>query len=82
MKTLSYQAIQNLFKEVSRRASLDQDFRKLCLSDSNTALETVLGRKLQEPYQLKFLEEDGAEVGSRELVYVLPAFLKKTWLSD
>lgn len=82
MKTLSHRKKQDLIKDVFRRAILDQDFRKLCLADSNTALETVLGRKLQDPCQLKFLEEDGAEVGSGELAVVLPAFLKKTWLSD
>lgn len=82
MKTLSYRERQDLIKDVSRRTVLDRDFRKLCLADSNTALETVLGRKLQDHCQLKFLEEDGAEVDSGELAIVLPDFLKKTWLSD
>ncbi|MDX9871710.1 MAG: hypothetical protein RBT41_04730 [Clostridia bacterium] len=82
MKTLSYREKQNLIKDVSRRAILDQDFRKLCLTDSNTALETVLGRKLHCPEKLTFLEEDGVEIEKGEFVIVLPAFLKKTWLSD
>lgn len=82
MKTLSYRAKQNLIKEVSRRAILDQEFRKLCLADSNTALETVLGRKLQYPEKLKFLEEDGLEIENGEVAIVLPGYLKKTWLSD
>jgi hypothetical protein len=81
MTTLSYREMQNLIKEVSRRASLDQEFRKLCLVDSSAALEEVLGRKIHSPYQLKFLEEDGAEIGNEELAVVLPSFLKKTWLS-
>lgn len=81
MKTLSYREMQNLIKEVSRLASLDQEFRKLCLVDSSAALEKVLGRKMHSPYQLRFLEEDGAEMGNEELALVLPSFLKKTWLS-
>ena len=82
MKSLSHREKQDLFKKVFYRASLDRQFRELCLVDSSKALETILGRKLCSSDQIRFLEEDGAEINNGELAVILPSLLKKTWLSD
>lgn len=76
-----YKEIQNLIKEIARRAMLDQEFRQLCLDNSSAAI-----RKVNDSYailpDIVFLEEDQKNTDYNGLVYVLPPYLKPSWLTS
>lgn len=79
-KQTGYKELQNLFKEIARRSALDNEYRELCLKDAGAAVREAGGPGTEFPGQVIFLEEDGDCVGQNGLVFILPPFIKKSWL--
>ena len=77
---MGYRELQNLFKEIAQKAALDKDYRELCLKDSRAAIRRLAGQDAEIPGQIVFLEEDGACPEPAGLAFVLPPFIKKSWL--
>jgi hypothetical protein len=76
-----YKEIQKVFKQIAQRSMLDQDFRKLCLRDGQAAVQAVSGNDKAIP-DILFVEEDQKKPAGNALVYVLPPFLKPSWLTS
>jgi len=81
LNKLGYKEIQRIFKEIAKRAIFDKNFRELCLTDSVSAIEEIMGIKVTCPYNVLFLEEDRRKVEGVDFPYVLPPFVGQTWLS-
>ncbi len=76
---MGYKELQNLFKEIAQKAALDKDYRELCLKDSRAAIRRLAGQDAVSPGQIVFIEEDGV-CPEQGLVFVLPPYIKKSWL--
>lgn len=63
------QAIQQVIK----RAQTDSEFRQLCLSDPNAAATEVTGKDIPAGYNLRFVENQGAD-----LTVVLPDVIEES----
>lgn len=77
---MAYKELQNLFKEIARKATLDKDYRELCLKDSRAAIRRLAGHEAEIPERIVFLEEDEACLPQEGLFFVLPPYIKKSWL--
>ncbi|MTI81347.1 MAG: hypothetical protein FH758_10785 [Firmicutes bacterium] len=77
---LGYKELQNVFKEIAKRSMLDKEYRELCLKDSVAAIKKVIGSEAAVPNNIIFLEQDGESIDSAGVVYILPPFLKQSWL--
>ena len=75
-----YKEIQELFKQIAQRSMLDQEFRELCLRDGRAAVQAVSGNDKAIP-DILFVEEDQRQPADDGLFYVLPPFLKPSWLT-
>lgn len=79
-----YKEIQQVMKQVAQRAMLDKDYRELCLSDNKAAMQIMLNEynhQVDLPDNIIFLEEDREDLDSDVTAYILPPFLKQTWLT-
>lgn len=76
-----YKEMQNIFKQIAQRSMLDQEFRELCLKDGQAAVQAVSGNNKAIP-DILFVEEDQKKPAGNALVYVLPPFLKPSWLTS
>jgi len=64
-----------------RKATVDEDYRHLCLADAPKAYFELTGNVLPEKYILRFCEPDSEIINDTEQRWVcLPGFIKKTWL--
>ena len=54
-------------EQIIKRAQTDSEFRQLCLDNPNAAAQEVSGREVPEGYNLRFVENQGAD-----LTVVLP----------
>lgn len=77
---MEYKEMQNCFKEIAQKSMLEKEFRELCLKDSNSAIKQIINCDIGIPYNIIFTEEDTKCLDHGKFVYVLPPFLKKTWL--
>lgn len=75
-----YKELQNLFKEIAQKSALDKEYRQLCLRDSQAAIRQFAGQSMEIPDGIIFLEEDGDCLEQNTLVFVLPPFIKKSWI--
>ncbi|NLB51696.1 MAG: hypothetical protein GX808_02005 [Syntrophomonadaceae bacterium] len=80
LKQLGYKEIQDIFKEIAKKSMLDQEYRELCLEDSQAAIRRIVNRDAAIPDNIIFLEEDGERLDNGNVAYILPPFLKKSWL--
>ncbi len=76
-----YKEIQNVLKQIAQRSMLDQEFRELCLRDGQAAVQAVSGNDRAIP-DILFVEEDQKKPADDGLVYILPPFLKPSWLTS
>lgn len=53
--------LQAVVSEVSRRASVDPDFRALAVKDGAAAIQTVAGRSGPANYTFRFVDNSGME---------------------
>ncbi len=74
---MDYKQMQNLLKKVSLKAALDQEYRNLCLTDSQAALQ-LMGTDTKIPAVIFLEADDGVDYGGN--AYILPPFIKKSWL--
>lgn len=79
-RKLSYKELQDVFKQVAQRSMLDLNYRELCLRDSTAAIKEVVGNGVAIPDNIVFLEQDGERIDTAGTVYILPPFLKQSWL--
>lgn len=79
-RKLSYKELQDVFKQVAQRSMLDLDYRELCLEDSTAAIKQVVGNGVAIPDNIIFLEQDGEGIDTAGTSYILPPFLKPSWL--
>ena len=71
---------QNMSR-LSRRAAVDEDFRRVCLADAPGAYLELTGRPLPGQYAIRFCEPDQELPAGGAVRWVrLPRFLPKTWL--
>ena len=77
---MGYRELQSLFKEIAQRTALDKDYRELCLRDGRAAICRLAGQDVEIPEPIVFLEEDGACPEPASLAFVLPPFIKRSWL--
>lgn len=77
---LGYKELQNTIKEVALKSMLDKDYRELCLTDSKVAIQKVIGNEVAIPDDITFLEQDGEIFDGEGICYILPPFLKQSWL--
>jgi hypothetical protein len=75
-----YRKMQDIFKQIAQRSMLDKDYRDLCLNDSKAAIQEIVKQDIKMPDNIIFLDEDGERLDSDTITYVLPPFLKKSWL--
>jgi len=78
----SFKEIQNSFKQIAKKSMLEKDYRELCLKDSKAALQTVIGNAVKIPDNIIFMEEEPEIKASDQFVYILPPFLKSSWLTS
>lgn len=77
-----YKEIQNVFKQIAKKSMLEKDYRELCLKDSKAAIQTVIGNDARIPDNIIFMEEEPETRASDQYVYILPPFLKPSWLTS
>lgn len=82
MKTPGCQEMQDIMKEVVRKSMLDKEYRELCLKDSQAAIQAVIGNNTNLPANIIFLEKDQQEIPGDGWVYILPPYLKPSWLTS
>ena len=75
-----YKEMQAIFKEIAKKAILDKEYRELCLRDSQAAIAKIAKFNIAIPHNIVFLEEDGDGFDSDSIAYILPPFLKASWL--
>ncbi len=83
MNQPGYKEMQQILKQVVQEAVLDKSYRELCLTDSQAAIQTIINRnnrKLKVPDNIIFLEEDLGNLDRDGTAYILPPFLKPSWL--
>jgi hypothetical protein len=56
MSNWTPQEIEKTINEIKKIASLDEDFRNLCLSDFNEAVKQVAGKKIPTGVKISVLE--------------------------
>lgn len=84
MAQTKYKEIQQVLKQVAQRAMLDKGYRQLCLTDSKAAMQLMLNEynlQVDLPDNIIFLEEDREDLDGDVTAYILPPFLKQTWLT-
>lgn len=67
-----------LYKEMQKKAMLDEKFRKELLNDPNETLEKLAGRKLPEGSNIKVIENDPAYTAT----FVLPDLISEELTPD
>ncbi|MFZ7101726.1 MAG: hypothetical protein ACOWWO_03580 [Peptococcaceae bacterium] len=75
-----YKEMQKVFKKIAQKSMLEDDYRQLCLKDSKAAIRQINNENLAIPENIIFLEEDPENIDKDSVVYILPPFLKQTWL--
>lgn len=78
----SYKEMQNIFKQIAQKSMLDLEYRELCLKDSKAAIQKVAQHNTAIPDNIVFLEEDGDSLHRDGIAYILPPFLKPSWLTS
>lgn len=68
---------QAALRDILRRAAADAEFRELCLKSPAEAVKEATGRDLPEDFQLRLVENKGAD-----LTLVLPDPVSSTELAD
>ena len=61
--------LDNAIDKIEELASSDMEFRKLCLSDPQSAIKKATGKDVDPSYKIKFIENEG-DVDT----FVLPDF--------
>ncbi len=77
-----YKEMQAVFKEIAKKAMLDKEYRELCLRDSKAAIAKIAKFDMAIPHNIIFLEEDGDGFDWDSIAYILPPFLKPSWLTS
>jgi len=77
-----YKEMQAVFKEIAIRAMLDKEYRELCLSDSQAAIAKIAKCDMAIAHNIVFLEEDEDGFDGDPIAYILPPFLKPSWLTS
>lgn len=70
--------MEALYKEMQKKAMLDENFRKELLQDANAALEKLAGKKLPEGCNIKVVENDPAYTAT----FVLPDLISEELTAD
>ncbi|MDD3852440.1 MAG: hypothetical protein PHD40_02140 [Syntrophomonadaceae bacterium] len=81
MASLDDREIQNIFKEIAHKSMLDKEYRELCLNDSRAAIRKVIGDDMKVP-DIVFLEEEPEIITEDGYAYILPPYLKPSWLTS
>jgi hypothetical protein len=82
-----------IFAEVTRRATVDSDFRSLALKDANAALRSVTNKPIPPDVSIRFVDNSGAtktiplpatiaeieELSELDLEHVAGGDLSVTW---
>ncbi len=77
-QVITHEEAEQAIQEVVKRAQTDSEFRRLCLTEPNTAAKQAIGKDVPEGFTLRFIENQGAD-----LTVVLPDFIdEKAELSD
>ena len=64
-----------------RKATVDMDFRQICLADAGKAYLELTGKVIPNKYIVRFCEPESEIMNDTEQRWVcLPGFIKKTWL--
>lgn len=77
-----YKEIQNVFKQIAQKSMLEKDYRELCLKDSKAAIQTLIGNDARIPDNIVFMEAEPEIRTNDQFVYILPPFLKPSWLTS
>lgn len=77
-----YKEMQAVFKEIAKRAMLDKEYRELCIRDSKAAIAKIAKFDMAIVHNIIFLEEDGDGFDRDSIAYILPPFLKPSWLTS
>lgn len=77
-----YKEMQDVFKEIAKKSMLDKEYRALCLRDSKAAIQKIVNFDAALPDNIVFLEEDGDGFDRDAVAYILPPFLKPSWLTS
>jgi len=77
MSQWTQDAMNEVLKQIFRRASTDLSFRELCLSQPEAAIRQVTSQALPEGFKVRFVDNAGADA-----TFVLPDFLEDSELSD
>lgn len=59
-RTLTNEEIEGVVKEVSRRSSIDPQFRTLALSDASAAIAKISEKALPSSVSFKFVDNSGS----------------------
>ncbi|WP_122643122.1 NHLP leader peptide family RiPP precursor [Luxibacter massiliensis] len=70
--------INEIYAEVQRTASTDEEFRKELLEDASKAIEKIAGEPLPEGYKVKVVENDPAYAAT----FVLPPMVSDELSGD
>ena len=66
---------------ILRKATVDEDFRKSCITDATKVYLELTGKVLPDKYKVRFCEPDSMTVYDDGLRQVcLPRFIPKSWL--
>jgi Trm5-related predicted tRNA methylase len=58
MSNWTQQEIEKTINEVKTKASLDENFRSLCLSNINEAVKLVAGKEIPSEFKIEVLESN------------------------
>lgn len=70
--------LEALYKEMQKKAMVDEKFREELLKDSNGTLEKLAGKKLPEGCNIKVIENDPAYTAT----FVLPDLISEELTED
>lgn len=79
-RQMGYKEMQNLYKQIAQKSALDEEYRELCLTDSQAALQQLVVPEVEIPAMLFLEADDGVDYGNH--AYILPPFIRKTWLTS
>ena len=70
--------MEALYREMQKKAMVDEEFRKELLADTNAALEKLAGKKLPEGCNIKVIENDPSYTAT----FVLPDLISEEMTAD
>ncbi len=75
-----FKDLQDIFKEISQKAAVDGAYRELCLKDAQAAIREVAGQEIEILEGIVFLAEDKDCSEKNGEIFILPPFIKESWL--